>query len=80
MDAAPASFSFACQKCGGEQYVLSEFRGSTGGFTAFMNLDLGIFTAVTCRSCGYTEFYMGYLASFKYKFGLAADEGPETET
>lgn len=63
-------FSFKCPKCQTEIFKLGELRGPTGGFSAYANLDLGIFTTVTCTRCGFTELFEGGVDDFKRGFGL----------
>lgn len=59
-----------CPKCNHDQYLLHELRGASGGFSAYFDLDLAIFTAVSCRKCQFTEFYNIPLKNFKQKYNL----------
>jgi uncharacterized protein len=68
-----SSFSFECPKCECKLYDISELRGSSGGFTAFMNLDLAIFTVVSCRRCGFSEFFRGESDNFRQRFVEPSD-------
>ena len=63
-------FSFKCPKCQSELFKVGELRGPTGGFSAYANLDLGVFTTVTCANCGFTELFEGYVDQFKRTHGL----------
>jgi len=67
-------FSFKCPKCGGTWCSFSEIRGPSGAVTAYLDLDVAAFTAVSCRNCRFTEFYVGYLGSFRSHYGLTENE------
>ena len=51
--------SFSCPKCSGWDYEVDEIRTTGAGFTKFFNIQNRRFTAVSCKRCGYTEFYKG---------------------
>ena len=50
---------YQCMKCGHEAYEVSEIRASGGFLSSLFDVQNRIYTAVTCRSCCYTEFYKG---------------------
>lgn len=52
-----AEFQFSCAKCGDHRFNVSEMRGSSGGFAAYLNIDDQKITMVTCRRCRYIEMY-----------------------
>ena len=51
--------SYSCPKCGSKDYDVDEIRTTGTGFTRYFNIQNRKFTAVSCRRCGYTEFYRG---------------------
>lgn len=54
---------FTCEKCGSREYQVDQIRTTGAGFTKYFNIQNRRFTAVSCRRCGYTEFYRGTPAS-----------------
>jgi len=48
---------FSCAKCSGWEYEVDEIRTTGAGFTKYFNIQNRRFTALTCKRCGYTEFY-----------------------
>lgn len=48
---------FNCAKCNGREYELDEIRTTGSGFTKYFNIQNRRFTALSCKRCGYTEFY-----------------------
>lgn len=49
--------TYTCPKCGGKYADVDEIRTTGAGFTRYFNIQNRKFTAVSCRKCGYTEFY-----------------------
>lgn len=70
--AEPAQ-TYDCPKCHHPRYLLSELRGSSGGFTAWMNLDTQILTMVVCQRCRYTELYQLSKEEFRKRHGTACE-------
>lgn len=57
-DATPGpDLGFSCAKCGGGHCERGQLRGSAGGLSAAFELSNLRFDFVSCRACGYTEFY-----------------------
>lgn len=52
-----SSKSFQCTKCGHKKAEVDDIRTTGSGFTRFFNIQNRKFVAVSCASCGYTEFY-----------------------
>lgn len=48
---------FSCPKCSGWEYETDEIRTTGAGFTKYFNIQNRRFTTVSCKRCGYTEFY-----------------------
>ena len=46
-----------CRKCSSTERKTGEFRASGGLISAFFDFATERFTFVSCRGCGYTEFY-----------------------
>jgi predicted nucleic-acid-binding Zn-ribbon protein len=67
-------FQFECPKCRTSWCTFSEIRSSSGAVTAHFDLDVSLFTAVSCKGCRFTEFYAGPLEGFKERFGLSENE------
>ena len=61
--------AFHCAKCGGHEKESGELRASGGVLSSMFDISTNRFYFVTCRSCGYTEFYRADIGSF----GLAAE-------
>jgi len=55
--------SFSCAKCSSSEYEVDEIRTTGAGFTRYFNIQNRRFTTVSCKRCGYTEFYRGRPAS-----------------
>jgi uncharacterized protein len=51
------SKSYLCPKCGSKKAVIDHIRTTGSGFTRYFNIQNRRFVAVSCSSCGYTEFY-----------------------
>ncbi|HEY0954117.1 MAG TPA: zinc ribbon domain-containing protein [Roseateles sp.] len=47
----------ACPKCGSHAKQLGEFRAAGGFLSSFFDYSNRRFKSVSCRQCGYTEFY-----------------------
>ncbi|MGQ8338457.1 zinc ribbon domain-containing protein [Sunxiuqinia sp. A32] len=50
---------YQCPKCGGRKPGVDEIRTTGSGFTKYFNIQNRKFTAISCSSCGFTEFYRG---------------------
>lgn len=50
---------FVCPKCGNNEYEVDEMRATGGPFAKIFDVQNKKFTSVSCRRCGYTEFYKG---------------------
>lgn len=49
--------SFECPKCGSTHYERGEIRAAGGFWSKIFDLQNRRFLSLTCRGCGYTEFY-----------------------
>ncbi len=54
-----ANFSskYSCPKCGHQVYEHGELRGASGSAMAAFDISNKAFVYVSCKGCGYTEFY-----------------------
>jgi len=48
---------YSCPKCSGWDFETDEIRTTGSGFTRFFDIQNRRFTAISCKRCGYTEFY-----------------------
>ncbi|MCS7385416.1 MAG: zinc ribbon domain-containing protein [archaeon GB-1867-005] len=48
---------WVCPKCGCSDVDVNEHAFTGSGFTRLIDLQCYEYLAVTCRKCGYTEFY-----------------------
>lgn len=51
-----ASYS-TCMKCNGTEFETDEIRATGSGFSRYFDVQNKCFVAVSCKRCGYTEFY-----------------------
>lgn len=63
-----------CPKCNQDRFYMHELRGSSGGISAYFDLDLAIFTAVSCRNCHFTEFYNLPLEEMKQRYSILDED------
>lgn len=52
-----------CQKCEGTAKDLGELRAYGGFWSSFFDVSTRRFTSVSCKRCGFTEFYRADIAS-----------------
>jgi uncharacterized protein len=55
--------TWQCPKCESTSKELGEFRAHGGFWSSFFDVSTRRFRTVTCRRCGYTEFYKAELAA-----------------
>jgi hypothetical protein len=48
---------YHCPKCGKSGYDTGEIRVSGGFWTKIFNIENRRFVSISCKNCGYTEFY-----------------------
>ena len=48
---------YKCPKCSGVEYSKDEMRATGGFWTKLFNIQNRKFTTISCKNCGYTEFY-----------------------
>lgn len=48
---------FKCAACHGDSYVLGQSRSASGFFARLFNVQTRYFATVTCKRCGFTDFY-----------------------
>ena len=46
-----------CMKCGTRDAATKEVSMAGGGIGRFMGISPHLFTVVSCKKCGYSEFY-----------------------
>ena len=46
-----------CPKCGSTSIIVNEHTFTGSGFTRLLDWQAYEYVAVTCKRCGYTEFY-----------------------
>ena len=51
------SKTYLCSKCNDNQYSTTQIRTTGSGLSRFLNLQNQKFSAVSCKSCGFTELY-----------------------
>ncbi|MBA3988791.1 zinc ribbon domain-containing protein [Aliidiomarina maris] len=56
-----AKAKFECFKCKSNQFEAGQLRGKGGLVSAIFNLNNKRFRYVSCKRCGYTEFYSSVL-------------------
>lgn len=56
---APDLGETGCPKCGHEDAEVDEIATTGTGFSRLFDVQNRRFSVVTCRNCGYTEFYRG---------------------
>jgi len=49
--------AFVCPKCKGWEYETDEIRTTGAGFSRYFNVQNRRFTVVSCKRCGFAEFY-----------------------
>lgn len=52
-----SEFKFECIKCSCHDFEVGQFRGKGGFFSALFNFNNTRFYYISCKSCGFTEFY-----------------------
>lgn len=67
------AFEYQCAKCGHKGFTLAEMRGSSGGMTAYLNIDAQIVTLLVCNACRYAEVYFMRVEQFKQMHGIEGD-------
>ncbi|MEM9839072.1 MAG: zinc ribbon domain-containing protein [Pseudomonadota bacterium] len=51
------AFEWVCPKCSTEEFGATEMHVSGGGLAGHLGVNNQRFAAISCTSCGYTEFY-----------------------
>ncbi len=51
------SKQYVCPKCNSWEYETDEIRTTGSGLSRFFDVQNRRFTVVTCKRCGYSEFY-----------------------
>ena len=59
---APAR-PWQCPKCEGTSKALGEFRAYGGFWSSFFDVSTRRFRTISCKSCGFTEFYQADIAA-----------------
>ena len=49
--------NWTCPKCSRREFEVSEVRTEGGALSAMFDVSTNRFSALTCASCSYTEFY-----------------------
>lgn len=49
--------AYTCAKCGNREFDRDEIRTTGNGFSRFFDVQNRKFTVVSCKHCGYCEFY-----------------------
>jgi predicted nucleic-acid-binding Zn-ribbon protein len=66
---------YACPKCGGKKYKISEIRVAYNLFTQLFDIQAAKYTALICEKCKYTEFYNLPAKSIKDAFDFSTVRG-----
>jgi len=48
---------YVCPKCGSTEYIKGEIRTVGGGISKLLDVQNKRFIHISCKNCGYTEFY-----------------------
>ena len=51
------ALKYNCSKCGNLEYDSGEIRTTGGFWTKIFNIQNKKFVSISCKKCGYTEFY-----------------------
>lgn len=51
------AFKFECMKCQHTAFEVGQLRGNGGLFSSIFNYNNKRFYSISCRACGFTEFY-----------------------
>lgn len=51
--------NWECPKCKNKQFETGQMSATAGGLSKFFNIQSNKYASLTCRRCGYTEFYKG---------------------
>ena len=62
----------ACPKCGTYGKEQGEFRAAGGFWSSFFDYSNKRFRYLSCRNCGYTEFYNSYISGTSKFFDFLA--------
>lgn len=62
----------ACPKCGSHGKKQGEFRASGGFWSSFFDYSNKRFRYLSCRQCGYTEFYNSSISGAQKFFDFLA--------
>ncbi|SEN03731.1 zinc ribbon domain-containing protein [Lihuaxuella thermophila] len=46
-----------CPKCGGQEVTVGEIAATGTGLSRFFDIQHNEFKVVSCKNCGYSEFY-----------------------
>ncbi len=49
--------SYLCPKCGNNTFKKGEMRATGGFFSKIFDVQTKRFITISCKNCGYTEFY-----------------------
>jgi|TARA_B110000263_G_scaffold238950_1_gene240697 predicted nucleic-acid-binding Zn-ribbon protein len=49
--------NYECSNCKKSEYSTGEIRTTGSGISRFLNLQNNKFATVSCKNCGYTDFY-----------------------
>ncbi|ESP92505.1 zinc ribbon domain-containing protein [Pseudoalteromonas luteoviolacea] len=58
-----SKFKFECVKCQHTEFEVGELRGKGGLFSSIFQFNNKRFYHISCKSCGYSEFYKRDLSS-----------------
>lgn len=57
MEQKAKEMEFKCVKCGNTNCEIGQMRATGGFWTKIFNIQNLKFSSITCKNCGYTEFY-----------------------
>ena len=64
---------FVCSKCGGKGASAKRIAATGTGLSKLIDIQHNHFIAVSCRNCGYTEFYNPDMLEGKSMLGSVLD-------
>jgi uncharacterized protein len=61
---------YECAKCGHPEFDVGEIRASGGILSSVFEVESEKFAYISCKRCGYTEFYRGERSILRHIFDL----------
>ncbi|WP_338239066.1 zinc ribbon domain-containing protein [Persicobacter diffluens] len=65
-----AKINYQCPKCGHREYEVGEIRTTGGFWSKIFDVQNKKFSHITCKRCGFTEFFKGSSSTLGSIFDL----------